>query len=132
MSGRGSSFEHTCFEAEDMVRREKNMPSRHINAVSPDHVARMECRLLADCLACMMAFPPDFDPARDDVDAARQSYVQLRDARVSLADTAPLDGVQEATARFRDQFAAILQETREAKERVKAETSEAANELSSL
>jgi hypothetical protein len=131
MSGLAGSFEHACFEAEDRVRRDKDMEMTHLNAGTADHAARMDCRLLADCLACMMAFPPDFDLARDDVDAARQSYVQLRDDMVSLADTAPLDEVQEATARFRDQFEAIIKEAREAKKWAKAEASEDVDDLPS-
>lgn len=81
----------------------------------------------------MTAFPPEFHPARDDVDAARQSYVQLRDDMVSLADTAPLDEVevQEATARCRDQFEAIIKEAREAKSWAKAEASEDVDDLPS-
>lgn len=112
MSGLGGSFEHACFQAEDMVRRDKDMPMRHINAMSPDQVARMECRLLADSLACMTAFPPDFDPARNDVAAARETYVELRDEMVRFADTAALDEVHQASARFRERFEAILLDNR--------------------
>ena len=49
MSGLAGSFEHACFEAEDGVRRDKNMEMTHLNAGFVDHAARMDCRLLDDC-----------------------------------------------------------------------------------